>query len=285
VGSTVENVFPSGLQQLGYWLAMISQGAVLAGRYQLLAFVTTEDDAELWDGRDTVLDRRVLVRLLRTELAADAGAVQRFSDAARAAGRQATTAGQRVLDFGHDPRRGPFLVLEGAERQPSSPTAPIRTVPRPVQRTPATMSPKVMLALLLIPIAIGAYALRGLIELPSPKIALGNVPLVLPTAAAAQDTPPQPTAAPRSVAPTPAAAPTRAAAPTPTVSPVPGVRKRVVNTDGIGVALRAAPNGERLPGKGYDEGATVTVLEQAGAWTHIRGDDGREGWVLTVTLG
>jgi len=40
-----------------------------------------------------------------------------------------------------------------------------------------------------------------------------------------------------------------------------------------------------LPAKGYDEGVTVTLLEQDGTWSHIRGDDGREGWVLTVTLG
>jgi hypothetical protein len=57
-----------------------------------------------------------------------------------------------------------------------------------------------------------------------------------------------------------------------------------VNTDGRGVALRAAAGGDRLPGKGYDEGATVQAFEQSGAWTHIRGSDGREGWVLSVTL-
>jgi SH3-like domain-containing protein len=39
-----------------------------------------------------------------------------------------------------------------------------------------------------------------------------------------------------------------------------------------------------LPGKGYDEGVTVTLLEEQGAWARIRGDDGREGWVLAVTL-
>jgi hypothetical protein len=58
----------------------------------------------------------------------------------------------------------------------------------------------------------------------------------------------------------------------------------VASTDGQGVALRASPGGERLPGKGYDEGAVLTLLEQRGQWAHIRGDDGREGWVLAVTL-
>ena len=64
-----------------------------------------------------------------------------------------------------------------------------------------------------------------------------------------------------------------------------GVQRRVVNTDGRGVALRASPGGDRLPTRGYNEGATVTALETSGEWTHIRGADGREGWVLSVTLG
>ncbi len=63
-----------------------------------------------------------------------------------------------------------------------------------------------------------------------------------------------------------------------------GQPRRVVNTDGRGVALRTTPGGDRLPAKGYDEGATVLALEQSGEWTRIRGSDGREGWVLTVTL-
>ena len=49
--------------------------------------------------------------------------------------------------------------------------------------------------------------------------------------------------------------------------------------------LRACDaGGDRLPGKGYDEGATVQAFEQSAEWTRIRGTDGREGWVLTVTL-
>jgi SH3-like domain-containing protein len=66
--------------------------------------------------------------------------------------------------------------------------------------------------------------------------------------------------------------------------PQPGEQRRVANTDGLGVALRATPGGDRQPGKGYDEGTMLTVLETRGEWARIRGDDGREGWVLTVTL-
>jgi SH3-like domain-containing protein len=77
-------------------------------------------------------------------------------------------------------------------------------------------------------------------------------------------------------------APTVAATRTPT--PTAGVTRRIVNTDGRGVALRASPGGDRLPGKGYDEGATVQAFESNGQWTRIQGSDGRQGWVLTVTL-
>ncbi len=95
------------------------------------------------------------------------------------------------------------------------------------------------------------------------------------------------------VAPTPTPYPTPTAGPTPrpvaTVPPAtpPALgqgRAIVSNTDGQGVALRAGPGGDRLPGKGYDEGVQVTVLERQGQWAHIRGDDGREGWVLSATV-
>ncbi len=67
-------------------------------------------------------------------------------------------------------------------------------------------------------------------------------------------------------------------------TPQPGEQRQVANTDGLGVALHTSPGGDRQPGKGYDEGTTLTVLEVQGEWARIRGDDGREGWVLGVTL-
>jgi hypothetical protein len=93
---------------------------------------------------------------------------------------------------------------------------------------------------------------------------------------------PQPTATPAAVLSraTPRPASTAAA----TAVPLTGQQRRVANTDGQGVALRDGPGGGRLPAKGYDEGEVVTVLEQQGTWTRIRGQDGREGWVLSVTL-
>ena len=100
--------------------------------------------------------------------------------------------------------------------------------------------------------------------------------------------PPTVAAATRPGPPTPAALAATATVPpartaTTTALALAG-RRRIINTDGQGVALRASPGGARLRGKGYDEGIIVNVLERSGAWSHIRGDDGRDGWIPTVTL-
>ncbi len=114
---------------------------------------------------------------------------------------------------------------------------------------------------------------RGIINLVAPGAARPTLQADLSTAT--------PTVRPAATAtPTPRVF---AAAPTPT--PIRGGSRSVVsNTDGQGVALRDGPAGNRLPSKGYDEGVQVTVLERQGEWAHIRGDDGREGWVLSATV-
>ena len=59
-----------------------------------------------------------------------------------------------------------------------------------------------------------------------------------------------------------------------------GTPARVVNTDNLGVVLRAAPRVDaRLP-RGLLEGARVTVMEGAGDdWARVRGENDVEGWV------
>jgi hypothetical protein len=147
--------------------------------------------------------------------------------------------------------------------------------------------------LLLVPVVLGAALVRAVLDRPSLIQAslstFGARPPVATNAPTPPPAPASPTPVPATATPRPAA--TRAPTAVQTggaqtsATQTSGVRRRIVNTDGQGVALRASPGGQRLPGKGYDEGATVTVLEQDGAWAHIRGDDGREGWVLAVTLG
>ena len=133
-----------------------------------------------------------------------------------------------------------------------------------------------------VPLAVGIILVSRLLSSSGPSVGTvfavpaGTIQVGNPVAAQ-----PAPLATPTpvrrpAVTPAPSA---RAASPTPA-----GERVTVTNTDGIGVALRDAPGGNRLPAKGYDEGETVTVLERQGEWAHIRGDDGREGWVLAVTV-
>jgi uncharacterized protein YgiM (DUF1202 family) len=173
--------------------------------------------------------------------------------------------------------------------------------------------------LLVVGVAVraGAAAWTDWINAPlvRPEPSPGSTPTLRPPAAGAP--PGQPTVTPEAPPPTFAAATgptTQLLSPTPvltptvasvstdqagTPTPVPtldrgtpapdgtpqaGEQRRVANTDGLGVALHTTPGGDRQPGKGYDEGTTLTVLEVRGDWARIRGDDGREGWVLAVTL-
>ena len=272
---------------------MVLQGARLASRYELLRDVSSDGEAEMWEADDTILERRVVVKVLRPALGGDTDAVERFTSAARASARAHAQPGQRVLDAGRDVARGlPFVVFEWPGPTVTEPEAHTRAMPRPRQRVETAprrraINPRVMLPLLLVPLVAGAILVRGLLDLPSPRISLTDpAAIVLPTAAAAAPAPTSaPARAPATATPATSSARPVQVQPTAAPSPTGTARRRVVNTDGQGVALRDGPNGNRLPGKGYDEGATVTVLEQNGAWTHIRGDDGREGWVLTVTLG
>ena len=127
--------------------------------------------------------------------------------------------------------------------------------------------------LLAVPLIAGAVLIANWLSRPtSPLASGGNQPLPTPAAVLPPEAPGR----------SPVASP--AASPSPPAGPQAGERRRVANTDGIGVALRDGPDGQRLPGRGYGEGDVVTLLEERGRWARIRGDDGREGWVLAVTL-
>lgn len=260
---------------------------LIANRYQLLRELSRSAEASCWQAEDTLLDRDVMLELLRPELVDDPAAVQRFRESLRVTARGGGSQHGRLLDGGTDEaQRLPFAVYEWNEA-PAPPVAPIEAPPPPPQRparTPRSTSRNVALPVLLtlVPVAVGIIVVAKLLSpsgssvaqvfaVPTGTVLVGNQ-VVTPPPALATSTP-RPLAA-ATVAPSP-----RAVTPTPT-----GERVVIANTDGIGVALRDAPGGQRLPGKGYDEGVTVTVLERQGEWAHIRGDDGREGWVLSVTV-
>jgi hypothetical protein len=265
--------------------------ALVAARYELVRELSVDSETVDWEAIDTALDRTVVVQLLRPELVHDTVATERFWQVARAAARKTAIAGRRVLDGGTDPESGQlFLVRELPAAPPPVPVA--RTVV-PLERASTKQvfgrfapTPRwLVLGGSVVVLVLVAAAIKPGVELwlrwvnepavrSDPGLNLGPavaVPTVGGTAARVAPTAPA----------TATAVPTRAATAT---SVSTGQPRRIVNTDGRGVALRVAPGGDRQPGKGYDEGATVQALEQSGEWTHIRGSDGREGWVLSVTL-
>lgn len=279
--------------------------ALIAGRYELVSELGAAHEEEVleWEGFDRALERAVVVRFLRPDLVDDPVAVERFWDAARASARASTLTGERVLDGGTDAETGRVFLIREWSAGPSTREADHAVALRARRASGAgssRASPRRLAMLggaLVLVGALSVWALQSGVErwLAWVNAPLGQVsgafvlpPVIQAPAVGKVDQAATATAAPL---PTPAAGvtPARATvAATPRATPTPGlgagVTRRIVNTDGRGVALRAAPGGDRLPAKGYDEGATVTAFESVGEWTHIRGSDGREGWVLTVTL-
>ncbi|HEY2594682.1 MAG TPA: SH3 domain-containing protein [Chloroflexota bacterium] len=297
---------------------------LIADRYQLLREVSRAPDATYWQAADTRLDRNVMLELMRPEVASDPDAVERFRDSMRVTARGGAGPHGRLLDGGTDGhQRLPFAVFEWRDTGPMAvvaspqvdepPASAARRAPtryaaeppgsavaaRPAPRSvqsPRQSGPQrsgsgsrnwaLPVVLTGVPVLVGIVAVSRVLTASGPPV--GNL-LAVPTGTVLVSnpvvTPPPATVGPTATTVRPVVATTAPSprAVTPTVAGG-GERVRIANTDGIGVALRDSPGGQRLPGKGYDEGVTVTVLERQGDWTHIRGDDGREGWVLSVTV-
>jgi eukaryotic-like serine/threonine-protein kinase len=80
-------------------------------RYRLVRRIAAGGMGEVWEADDTVLGRRVALKALVEELAADDRATRRFVREARATARLAHPNVARVYDFGRD-GDAPFLVME-----------------------------------------------------------------------------------------------------------------------------------------------------------------------------
>jgi hypothetical protein len=265
----------------------------MAGRYELVRELDARGEVRRWEAFDTALQRRVLLEFLPHDLVDDAIVVERFWRAARSSARTSTQVGERVMDAGTDRETGrAFVVREWLVPSDDKTVAlpalqPQRTVG--ASRGSRLGSTRMVLLGLGLTGAVALVVARPGVE---GWLAWVNEPFGQATQRFVLGPPPQvtvvPTQAPTAVTgatsakSTPAATATARPAQTPTA--VSGVARRIVNTDGRGVALRASPGGDRLPGKGYDEGATVQAFESSGQWTRIQGSDGRQGWVLSVTL-
>lgn len=84
---------------------------VLSGRYRLESGVGRGGMGTVYAARDTLLDRRVAVKVLRPDLARVPGAADRFGQEARAAARFAHPHVVTVFDYGIMNQQG-FLVME-----------------------------------------------------------------------------------------------------------------------------------------------------------------------------
>ncbi len=95
----------------------------LAGRYEIGELLGRGGMAEVHDGLDTRLNRRVAIKLLRPSLATDPAFRTRFRQEAQAAARMAHPTIVRVFDAGEETVRGvdghevqlPFIVMERIE--------------------------------------------------------------------------------------------------------------------------------------------------------------------------
>jgi eukaryotic-like serine/threonine-protein kinase len=81
------------------------------GRYRLVRQLGAGGMGEVWEADDTVLGRRVALKLLVQELAHDARATRRFVREARATAKLTHPNVTRVYDFGRD-GGVPYLVME-----------------------------------------------------------------------------------------------------------------------------------------------------------------------------
>ncbi len=93
---------------------------LIAGRYRLGALVGRGGMAEVFEGYDTRLGRTIAVKLLKSDLANDAGFEAKFRQEAQASARMAHPTIVRVYDAGEEEstdengqiRKTPFIVME-----------------------------------------------------------------------------------------------------------------------------------------------------------------------------
>jgi serine/threonine-protein kinase len=86
---------------------------VLGGRYRLIREIARGGMAVVWEADDTLLDRRVAVKLLHTQFADEPEFLERFRREARAAARLSHPNIVPIYDVGEDVlTRTPYIVME-----------------------------------------------------------------------------------------------------------------------------------------------------------------------------
>ena len=94
----------------------LNSGAVLSDRYRLQRLIATGGMGQVWEADDSVLDRRVAVKILKPEFSSDPEFVDRFRSEAKVTARISHPGIATVYDYGQitDPASGSplsYLVM------------------------------------------------------------------------------------------------------------------------------------------------------------------------------
>ena len=90
-------------------------GAVIDGKYELVAVLGTGGMGVVYEGRNLRIMRRVAIKVLHAATAESGDAVARFEQEAQAAGRIGSKHIVEVLDLGHLPNGDRYMVMEFLE--------------------------------------------------------------------------------------------------------------------------------------------------------------------------
>ena len=92
-------------------MAQIDSDVILGGRYRLVRRIASGGMGSVWEAEDTILHRRVAVKILSEALSEDQRFVERFRREARATAGLSHPNVAGVFDYGEDGDR-PFIVME-----------------------------------------------------------------------------------------------------------------------------------------------------------------------------
>src|SRR2546422_11395832 len=92
-------------------MAQIESDVILGGRYRLVRRIASGGMGSVWEAEDTILHRRVAVKILSEALSEDHRFVERFRREARATAGLSHPNVAGVFDYGEDGGR-PFIVME-----------------------------------------------------------------------------------------------------------------------------------------------------------------------------
>ncbi|GAB09249.1 serine/threonine protein kinase PknA [Gordonia araii NBRC 100433] len=101
----------------------LQQGTVIADRYRLMRLIATGGMGQVWEALDTRLNRRVAVKVLKSEYSTDPEFIGRFRTEAQTTARLNNPGIAGVFDYGETPDRNggqalAYLVMELVDGEP-----------------------------------------------------------------------------------------------------------------------------------------------------------------------